>query len=83
MDDQPKEHNNQLQAAAEETLAAVATSIAMAMAKAAAAAMSRRVMGHRVWGRCVRRPKAAEMVIERKWEQSGYDHRRKFLSVNC
>ena len=47
-----KKHNNQLQAAAEETLAAVATSIAMAMAKAAAVAMSRRVMGHRVWGRC-------------------------------
>ncbi len=54
-----KKHINQLQAAGEETLAAVATSIATAMAmiatvmaKAAAVAMSRRVMGHQVWGRC-------------------------------
>ena len=47
-----KKHTNQLQAAAEETLAAAATPIAMAMAKAAAVAMSRRVMGHQVWGRC-------------------------------
>jgi hypothetical protein len=47
-----KKHNNQQQAAVEETLAAVATSIATAMAKATAVAMSRRVMGHQVWGRC-------------------------------